>query len=217
MADVPVGMPVATSAAKRAFDVVFALIGLIVSAPLVLLIVIAIRLDSRGPVLFRQGRAGLYGRTFQVLKFRTMHHGTSGDRHKEYVEGLVSGTAEHSNGGVYKLVQDDRITRVGRVLRSTSLDELPQIWNVLRGEMSLIGPRPAIDYEVDLYEPWQKARLAARPGITGLWQVSGRNLLTYRQMCELDAEYIRRWSFWLDLKIFVRTIPVVLFNSGGAQ
>ncbi len=117
---------------------------------------------------------------------------------------------------VYKLVNDERVTRVGRFLRRASLDELPQLFNVLLGEMSLVGPRPPLAYEFDQYEHWQFHRLQVRPGITGLWQVSGRNRLTYRQMCELDLVYIRAWSLWLDLRILLKTIPVVLSNSGGA-
>jgi lipopolysaccharide/colanic/teichoic acid biosynthesis glycosyltransferase len=117
---------------------------------------------------------------------------------------------------VFKLTNDHRITPVGRWLRRTSLDELPQLFNVLRGEMSLVGPRPPLDYEFDQYEHWQFHRLQVRPGITGLWQVSGRNRLTYRQMCELDLVYIRAWSLWLDLLILLKTIPVVLSNSGRA-
>ena len=210
--------PVVASRAKRALDVLGAALGLLVLSPLLLLIAVAIRLDSRGSILFRQERAGLDGQPFEVLKFRTMTHGTSDHAHRKYVEGLVNGKQESRNGvGVYKLTSDDRVTRVGRLLRSSSLDELPQLINVLRGEMSLVGPRPAISYEVRLYEEWQRERLACRPGLTGLWQVSGRNRLTYRQMCELDIRYIREWSFVGDLRIIMKTIPVVLTNSGGAH
>jgi lipopolysaccharide/colanic/teichoic acid biosynthesis glycosyltransferase len=130
------------------------------------------------------------------------------------------GARAHDSGSagepVFKLVQDARVTRVGRFLRRTSLDELPQLFNVLRGEMSLVGPRPPLPYEVEAYEQWQFGRLGVLPGITGLWQVSGRNRLTYRQMCELDVTYVERWSLWLDLKILLKTVPVVLFNSGRA-
>ena len=117
---------------------------------------------------------------------------------------------------VFKLVGDVRVTRVGRILRRMSLDELPQLFNVLRGEMSLVGPRPPLDYEFEAYDHWQFDRLQVRPGITGLWQVSGRNLLSYRRMCELDVQYVRNWSLWLDVRIMLKTIPVVLFNSGRA-
>ncbi len=209
---------VVTSRAKRLLDVVGAGLGLLVLSPVFLLIAIFIRLDSRGGVFFRQERAGLDGEPFEMFKFRTMQHGTSEHRHREYVQGLVNGKKEASNDiGVYKLTSDDRVTRVGHFLRRSSLDELPQLINVLRGEMSIVGPRPAIGYEVQLYEDWQRKRLGCRPGITGLWQVSGRNRLTYRQMCELDVRYIREWSFVGDLRILLKTIPVVLTNSGGAH
>jgi lipopolysaccharide/colanic/teichoic acid biosynthesis glycosyltransferase len=207
----------ARSAAKRAVDVVGAALLMVVLAPLALLIAAAIRLDSRGPVLFRQRRVGLLRRPFTVLKFRSMAHGCDDSPHREYVSGLVTGATEESNGGVYKLVDDGRVTRVGGWLRRTSLDELPQLWNVFRGEMSLVGPRPPLPYEVEQYEERQHERLTCRPGLTGLWQVSGRNQLSYRSMVELDLEYISKWSHWLDLKILVRTLPVVLRNSGEAH
>lgn len=214
----PADLPVVTSRRKRALDVLASALGLVVLSPLFLLIAVAIRLDSRGPALFRQQRAGLHGRPFKMLKFRTMRSGTSEHRHREYVEGLVSGERERSNSeGVYKLTADDRVTRVGRLLRRTSLDELPQLLNVWRGEMSLVGPRPAISYEVELYEDWQWKRLDSRPGITGLWQVSGRNRLTYRQMCDLDVRYIQEWNWASDLRILLKTLPVVFTNSGAAQ
>ncbi len=209
-------------ALKRAVDLVGAMVGLILTAPLLAVIAAAIRLDSRGPVFFRQERAGTGGRRFRVLKFRTMTHGASDASHRDLVHRMLSGdeesTAQCGSGGsrVYKLLRDDRITRVGRLLRRSSLDELPQLVNVLRGQMSLVGPRPPLPYEIEAYAHWQFDRLQMRPGITGLWQVSGRNLLTYRRMCELDIEYVRRWSLWLDLQILVKTIPVVLFNSGRA-
>ena len=213
----PVPAPVVDSRAKRLLDLVGSGLGLLLLSPLLLLVAIAIRLDSRGPAMFRQERAGLYGEPFMMLKFRTMEHGTSEHRHREYVEGLVNGEREAPEVGVYKLTSDDRVTRVGRFLRRSSLDELPQLINVWRGEMSLVGPRPAISYEVELYEDWQRERLNCRPGLTGLWQVSGRNRLTYRQMCELDARYIREWSLVGDLRILYRTLPVVLTNSGAAH
>jgi exopolysaccharide biosynthesis polyprenyl glycosylphosphotransferase len=209
-------------ALKRAVDLVGASVGLVITAPLLVLIAVAIRLDSRGPVFFRQERVGSGGRRFGVLKFRTMTEGASDAAHRDLVQRMLAGdevsTAQGGAGGspVYKLLHDDRVTRVGRLLRRTSLDELPQLVNVLRGEMSLVGPRPPLPYEIEAYAYWQFDRLQVRPGITGLWQVSGRNLLTYRRMCELDIEYVRRWSLWLDLQILVKTIPVVLFNSGRA-
>ncbi len=209
-------------ALKRAVDVVGAVVGLVVTAPLFALVAAAIRLDSTGPVFFRQERVGTGGHRFRVLKFRTMANGASDAAHRELVHRMLTGdeesTAQDGAQGrrVYKLLRDDRVTRVGRLLRRTSLDELPQLMNVLRGQMSLVGPRPPLPYEIEAYAHWQFDRLQVRPGITGLWQVSGRNLLTYRRMCELDIEYVRRWSLWLDLQILLKTIPVVLFNSGRA-
>jgi exopolysaccharide biosynthesis polyprenyl glycosylphosphotransferase len=207
---------------KRVFDFVAAVLTLVVTAPVLLAIAVAIKLDSRGPVFFRQERLGFGGRRFRVWKFRTMAHGASDAVHRELVSRMLSedesGTAHTAADGskVYKLVGDDRVTRVGGWLRRFSLDELPQIFNVVSGQMSLVGPRPPVPYEVEKYDRWQYGRLQVPPGITGLWQVSGRNLLTYRQMCELDMDYVRRWSLWLDMKILLKTVPVVLLNSGRA-
>ena len=151
-----------------------------------------------------------------------MRNGASDAAHRQLVQRMLNGeeaaTGHAGSDGrpVYKLVNDDRVTRVGLWLRRTSLDEVPQLFNVIRGQMSLVGPRPPLGYELDAYDHWQFDRLKVLPGITGLWQVSGRNLLTYRQMCELDLEYVRRWSLWLDFKILVKTIPAVVFNSGRA-
>ena len=207
---------------KRIVDLAASTHGLVIAAPLMALTAAAIKLDSPGPVFFRQERIGTGGRRFRVWKFRTMRNGASDGAHRELIRKMFSGeeaAAGHGNGNgkpVYKLVNDDRVTRVGRWLRRTSLDEIPQLINVVRGEMSLVGPRPPLTYEFDAYDHWQFDRLTVSPGITGLWQVSGRNLLTYRQMCELDLIYVRSWSLWLDLKILFKTVPVVLFNSGRA-
>lgn len=208
---------------KRLIDFVVAGAGLVLLAPVFAIIALAIKLDSRGPVFFRQERVGRGGRHFRVWKFRTMRNGASDAAHRELVSKMLNGDSGEcgvANGSralpVYKLVKDGRVTSVGRWLRRTSLDELPQLLNVLCGEMSLVGPRPPLPYEVEIYDAWQFERLGVLPGITGLWQVSGRNLLTYRQMCQLDIEYVQRWSLWLDLRILWRTIPVVLFNSGRA-
>jgi len=207
---------------KRLVDLAGSVVGLVVTAPLIGLIAVAIKLDSPGPVFFRQERIGAGGRRFRVWKFRTMRNGVPDAAHRELIRKMFNGEeaeAGHGNGNgkpVYKLVDDDRVTRVGRWLRRTSLDEIPQLFNVVRGEMSLVGPRPPLVYEFEAYDHWQFDRLTVSPGITGLWQVSGRNLLTYRQMCELDLEYVRSWSLWLDLKILFKTVPVVLFNSGRA-
>lgn len=208
---------------KRTIDVLGAVLGLAILSLLLALVALAIKLDSRGPVFFRQERVGRGGRLFRVWKFRTMRDGVRDDVHRAFVQTQLNG--ERSTAGkvigsdgvpVFKLVHDDRVTRVGRLLRRTSIDELPQLINVLRGEMSLVGPRPPLPYEVEAYETWQFDRLGVRPGITGLWQVSGRNLLTYREMCQLDVSYVERWSVWLDLKILLKTIPVVVLNSGRA-
>jgi len=207
---------------KRAVDLVGATVLAVLTAPLMLVIAIAIKLDSAGSIFFRQDRIGTGGHRFRVFKFRTMVDGASDAAHRDLVKRMLAGdeesTATQGAGGrrVYKLLGDERVTRVGRLLRRTSLDELPQIFNVLIGQMSLVGPRPPLPYEIEAYAFWQFDRLRVRPGITGLWQVSGRNLLSYRQMCELDITYVQRWSLWLDLKILLRTIPVVLFNSGRA-
>ena len=208
-------------AIKRVVDVAGAVLGLLLLAPLLLLLAVIVTLDSRGPVLFRQERIGSGGRRFNVLKFRTMRDGVSDQAHRRLVTRMMRGedaVGEIAEDGrpVFKLTRDDRVTRVGRWLRRMSLDELPQLFNVLRGEMSLVGPRPPLPYEFEAYDHWQFDRLEVKPGITGLWQVSGRNLLTYRQMCELDVTYVRCWSLWLDIRILLRTIPVVLFNSGRA-
>jgi exopolysaccharide biosynthesis polyprenyl glycosylphosphotransferase len=207
---------------KRVMDLLGGAVVLLLALPAMLVVAIAIKIDSSGPVLFRQERVGIGGRRFRVLKFRTMYHGVPDTAHRELVTKMlqgdeVSAAQVGSDGKVaFKLTNDARVTRVGRWLRRHSLDELPQLINVLRGEMSLVGPRPPLPYEFDQYEQWQFHRLQARPGMTGLWQVSGRNRLSYRQMCELDLEYVRRWSLWLDLRILLKTIPVVLFNSSNA-
>ncbi len=207
---------------KRLVDIAGSAVGLLLTAPLIAVAAAWIKWDSAGPVVFRQERIGTGGRRFRVWKFRTMRNGASDAAHRDLVMKMLVGKesdAGHSAADgrpVYKLANDDRITRVGRWLRLTSFDEIPQLINVLRGEMSLVGPRPPLPYEFAAYDHWQFDRLKVAPGITGLWQVSGRNLLTYRQMCELDVEYVRRWSLWLDFKILVKTIPVVFLNSGRA-
>ena len=194
--------------AKRALDITVAAALLVLAAPLMLLIALAIKLDSPGPVIFRQRRVGKDGRPFTFYKFRGMVADAEARLHE----------VAHLNevdGPIFKSRRDPRVTRVGRVLRRTSLDELPQLWNVLRGDMSLVGPRPPLPTEVTRYEPWQRDRLLVPGGITGLWQVSGRNLLGFEDMVRLDLEYITRWSLWLDLRILLRTILVVLTARGA--
>ena len=196
-------------AGKRALDVALSSLILLLGLPIILVVAGAIRLSSQGGVLFRQTRCGLYGRRFTLYKFRTM------------VEGAEDRLAElqHLNemdGPVFKSRRDPRVTRLGRLLRKFSLDELPQLWNVLRGDMSLVGPRPPIPEEVARYERWQRRRLSMKPGLTCLWQVNGRNELDFRSWIDLDLQYIDSWSLGLDLRILLKTIPVVLFNSGRA-
>jgi lipopolysaccharide/colanic/teichoic acid biosynthesis glycosyltransferase len=202
----------------RALDVVLSAVLMIVLTPLFALIALAISLDSRGPVLFRQRRFGRDQKPFVVTKFRTMHHGVDHDTHRTFVLGLIAGDhPERPNGGPqFKMIDDERVTRVGRLLRRSSLDELPQLWNVLRGDMSLVGPRPPIPYEVEHYPPHWFARFAVKPGLTGLWQVSGRSDLALEEMVALDVEYARRRSLWLNLWILARTVPAVLSGRGAS-
>lgn len=193
---------------KRGMDVVGAALGLVLGAPLLALIALAIRLDSPGPIVFRQTRVGAGGKTFEMYKFRSMRKGA-----EEEMEQLRE--LNEADGPIFKMRDDPRLTHAGRFLRRTSLDELPQLWNVLRGEMSLVGPRPPLPLEVSRYMEWHKKRLEVRPGMTGLWQVSGRSMLSFDEMALLDIYYIENWSLWLDFKILLRTIPRVLFGDGA--
>jgi exopolysaccharide biosynthesis polyprenyl glycosylphosphotransferase len=193
---------------KRVSDVIGAVIGLVLGAPLLALIALAVRLDSPGPILFEQTRVGAGGEPFTIYKFRSMREGAEAEL--EELRDL-----NESDGPLFKIRYDPRLTRVGRFLRHTSLDELPQLWNVLRGEMSVVGPRPPLPSEVSSYLEWHKKRLQVRPGMTGLWQVSGRSLLSFDEMVLLDIYYIENWSLWLDLKIMMRTIPQVLRGQGA--
>ncbi len=193
---------------KRLIDVTIAAVGLLLGAPLFGLIALAIRLDSPGPVIFRQTRVGLRGRLFEMYKFRSMHVGA------EEQQDMLADLNE-ADGPIFKIRDAPRLTRVGRILRRLSLDELPQLVNVLRGEMSLVGPRPPIPAEVEKYQEWHKKRLEAPPGMTGLWQVSGRSRLSFDEMVLLDIYYIENWSLWLDFKILMRTIPKVLLGEGA--
>jgi len=193
---------------KRGIDIVGAMVGLVLGAPLLALIGVAIRLDSPGPIVFRQTRVGAAGKTFDMYKFRSMHEGAEAEL--EQLREL-----NEADGPIFKIRDDPRLTRVGRFLRRTSLDELPQLWNVLRGEMSLVGPRPPLPAEVIHYMEWHKKRLEVRPGMTALWQVSGRSTLSFDEGVLLDIYYIENWSLWLDFKILLRTIPQVLFGDGA--
>jgi len=206
---------------KRLMDIAGSLAALLLSLPLFIAITITIKLTSRGPVLFRQVRLGQYGKRFTFLKFRSMCANNDPTIHREYVKQFIAG----ANGCAqiagtqtcYKLTADPRITPVGRFLRKTSLDEIPQFLNVLLGDMSLVGPRPPILYEAGCYHTWHKARLlAAKPGITGLWQVAGRSSVKFDDMVRLDLRYAQSWSLWLDLKILLQT-PLAVLAANGAQ
>lgn len=202
--------------ARRGLDLLVAATVLLVLAPLLVAIALAVRIDSKGPVLFRQRRVGRERREFTIFKFRTMHHDADASRHRKYVQTLIDGDRESERGHLYKLSVDDRVTRVGRFLRSWSLDELPQLINVLRGQMALVGPRPVIPYEVEMYPDTYLRRFAVKPGLTGLWQVSGRNERTYDEMVSFDIEYAEASSLLLDLRILAKTVPVVLRRQGVA-
>jgi exopolysaccharide biosynthesis polyprenyl glycosylphosphotransferase len=209
------------SAIKRIMDVAGSALALLLLAPVLLAIAIAIKLTSKGPVFFRQKRVGQYGEQFVFLKFRSMYANNDASAHKAFVKQLIAGNAQsHAGNGndkvVYKLTKDSRITRIGGFLRRTSLDELPQFINVLTGEMSLVGPRPAIAYEVEAYDIWHRRRvLEAKPGITGLWQVNGRSRIKFDDMVRLDLRYAKTWSPWMDLKILIRTPVAVVFGDGA--
>jgi len=209
------------SGIKRAMDIVGSALALITCTPLFVIIALAIKASSKGPVLFRQQRVGRYGKRFTFLKFRSMHIDNDPSVHKEYVTKLIAGQAERkpTNGNgeaVYKLTNDERVTRVGALLRKSSLDELPQFLNVLKGEMSLVGPRPAIPYELAAYQTWHRRRvLEVKPGITGLWQVNGRSRIQFDEMVRLDLRYAQAWSPWLDIKILMRTPRAVLMGEGA--
>jgi lipopolysaccharide/colanic/teichoic acid biosynthesis glycosyltransferase len=206
-----------TAAACRALDIVVAAVLLVVLLPLFALIAIAIRIDSPGRVVFRQRRVGRGRRLFTVNKFRTMRSDADHETHRTFVLHLITadGSDEASDKPFFKMSSDSRVTRVGRVMRKSSLDELPQLWNVLKGEMSLVGPRPATPREVALYEDWQLQRLETPPGITGLWQVSGRSELSYEDLRHLDTVYVSSWSLWWDLRILAQTPAAVLRRSGA--
>jgi exopolysaccharide biosynthesis polyprenyl glycosylphosphotransferase len=207
-------------AIKCAIDAVGSAMTLLLLSPILLTIALAIKLSSPGPVLFRQKRLGQYGVAFTCLKFRSMYTGNDPRIHMDYVKRLIGGDvssgASGTNGTVYKITKDPRLTSVGRFLRKTSLDELPQFFNVLRGQMSMVGPRPPIPYELEAYDIWHRLRLLeVKPGITGLWQVNGRSRLPFDDMVRLDLRYATTWSLWLDLKIILRT-PQAVFSGDGA-
>jgi lipopolysaccharide/colanic/teichoic acid biosynthesis glycosyltransferase len=206
---------------KRAMDVLGSAALLLLLSPVLVAIAAIIKLTSKGPAIFEQERLGQFRARFKCLKFRTMYTNNSPKIHQEYIQQYISGKKEcgekaGSERPVYKITNDTRITPIGRFLRKTSLDEVPQFWNVLRGEMSLVGPRPPMPYEFEIYDIWHRRRvLEAKPGITGLWQVSGRSRIRFDEMVRLDLHYWESWSLWLDLKILMAT-PRAVFNGDGA-
>jgi lipopolysaccharide/colanic/teichoic acid biosynthesis glycosyltransferase len=217
-ADAARGEAVLTAAACRALDIGVAAVLLLLLLPLFAVIALAIRLDSPGRVFFRQRRVGRSLEPFTINKFRTMQEGVDHERHKTFVLGLIAGDGPDpsTDRPMFKIVKDDRVTRVGGRLRRSSLDELPQLWNVLRGDMSLVGPRPPINYEVEHYPSHWFGRFGVKPGLTGLWQVSGRSQTTLEAMISFDLEYAEHRSLWLNVRILLRTIPVVMLRRGAA-
>jgi len=206
---------------KRLMDIAGSFVALILCCPLFVVISLAIKLTSKGPILFKQERVGRYGLRFTFLKFRSMECGNDARIHREYVKRFIAGEADPSRvsqtqNAVYKIQSDPRVTRVGKFLRKSSLDELPQFINVLKGDMSLVGPRPPIPYELEGYQIWHRRRLLeSKPGITGLWQVHGRSRLKFDDMVRLDLQYAKTWSLWLDIRILLRTPKAILFGAGA--
>jgi exopolysaccharide biosynthesis polyprenyl glycosylphosphotransferase len=205
---------------KRAIDIAASALLLLLLSPIFLLIAVFVKLKSPGPVFFRQPRVGEHGRSFTMLKFRTMRVNADNAIHKEFVSQLINRSSLTSGDSAkettFKIVNDPRVTSIGRLLRKTSLDELPQLWNVLRGDMSLVGPRPPLAYEVQQYKPWHYRRvLEAKPGITGLWQVNGRSRTTFDDMVRLDLRYAKNPSAWADIKILLATPRAVISGKGA--
>jgi lipopolysaccharide/colanic/teichoic acid biosynthesis glycosyltransferase len=204
---------------KRVLDIAFTLL----ISPLILLvgvvIAVCIKLDSEGPIFYRQKRIGLHGVEFEMLKFRSMYVNCDDQLHRVSIEKFMNGhklNDDQAGATAYKVIHDPRITRVGRIIRKTSLDELPQFWNVLLGEMTLVGPRPPLSYEVELYSSRDWLRLSGKPGLTGLWQVYGRSRVTFENMVDMDIMYLQQQSLWQDIKLIFLTIPVMLLGRGGA-
>jgi lipopolysaccharide/colanic/teichoic acid biosynthesis glycosyltransferase len=204
-------------AAKRLLDIIGSSVLLITLAPVLLIVSALVKLTSRGPVLFPQERIGSGGRPFTMMKFRTMHLDADPRIHQQYVENFIqAGEASGTGERVFKIVNDPRVTPIGRFLRRSSLDELPQFWNVLKGDMSLVGPRPPLPYEVARYKNWHRRRvLEAKPGLTGLWQVTGRSRTTFDEMVRLDLRYAKNYSVWTDLKILMATPRAVISGKGA--
>jgi exopolysaccharide biosynthesis polyprenyl glycosylphosphotransferase len=205
---------------KRAFDLVAASLMLLVVSPVMLIIALLVKKSSSGPILFAQERLGRDGRPFRFYKFRSMEHNSDDAIHRQFVAMFIGGdedgcAEENAGEPLFKMKRDPRVTPFGAFLRRTSLDELPQLFNIIMGEMSLVGPRPPIAYEIENYQPWHMERLKAVPGLTGLWQVSGRSSVSFEEMVRLDVRYINTWSPWEDFKILLKTIPVVMQGTGG--
>jgi lipopolysaccharide/colanic/teichoic acid biosynthesis glycosyltransferase len=179
------------------------------------IVAVCIRLETPGPVFFRQKRVGLNGIEFEMLKFRSMYLNGDDSHHREAIKQYMNGSSLNGKANAYKLVDDPRVTRVGRLIRKTSIDELPQFLNVLRGQMTLVGPRPPLPYEVEEYSQRDWLRLSGKPGLTGTWQIYGRSRVPFQEMVEMDIEYLQQQSFWLDLKLIVLTVPVMISGRGG--
>ncbi|HKU19757.1 MAG TPA: sugar transferase [Terriglobales bacterium] len=204
------------AALKRGLDLSISVPALLLLSPLLAVLAVAVKFSSRGPALFRQTRLGHHGKPFSFLKFRSMYRDSGSAVHEQYVAKFIAGERAESRNGIFKITDDPRVTAVGRILRRTSLDELPQLWNVLRGEMSLVGPRPPLSYEFERYACWHRRRvLEVKPGMTGLWQVHGRSGTSFDEMVRLDLRYARRQSLWLDLKILWQTPGVMLSGKGA--
>ncbi len=205
--------------AKRVIDIIGSIFAICISSPLLIMIPILIKLTSKGPVFYKQKRLGMYGRQFTFLKFRSMYVANNNDCHKEFVKSFIQNSDKGKKSGeqrVYKLKDDSRITPIGRFLRKTSLDELPQFFNILWGDMSLVGPRPCLPYEFEYYGLWHKRRiLETKPGLTCIWQVEGRSTTTFETMVRMDIQYITRWSLLLDVKLLAKT-PFAVFSAKGA-
>jgi len=204
---------------KRILDIIFTLLILIPLCIVIVIVAVFIRLDSAGPIFFRQKRVGQNGVEFNILKFRSMYVNSDDSRHREAITKYMNGQklGESTTGDLsYKVVDDPRVTRVGRFLRKTSIDELPQFFNVLRGEMTLVGPRPPLSYEVDLYSLRDMLRLSGKPGLTGPWQVYGRSRVSFQAMVEMDIAYLQRQTLLEDLKLIALTVPVMIHRNGGA-
>ena len=206
--------------AKRILDIVFTLLILLPLCIVFVIVAVAIWMDSKGPVVYRQKRVGLRGAEFNMYKFRSMYVNSDDSVHRDAIVKYMNG--QEMNVGTtaalkfqFKLSDDPRITRVGRFIRKTSIDELPQFFNVLRGEMTLVGPRPPLPYEVALYTPRDRLRLSGKPGLTGTWQVYGRSRVTFQNMVEMDIEYLQHQSLWKDLKLIALTVPVMIRGRGG--